>query len=162
MIKEWLQDVPAEIRLKVYESLFESMIVLMHDPNSIAHRTACSQTQSSTATNLFLTSRTVRDEAEALLLKKATFGPQKCLSTQDEPLNYFKDISLPMLSIGLKVGDIQKVLNEYSQMDCNGISVPPHIAKFSNAFQTCKITNNPGAFRPHGMSLTHNSKTHES
>lgn len=91
---QWTVDIPAEIRLMVYENYFESLTIYAHSP-------ACSYKQGNCATghfwkhqkeraeaeptyaasNLLLTCKLVHAEAEHVLFNRARFAPMACFST---------------------------------------------------------------------------------
>lgn len=109
---QWAVDIPAEIRLMVYEIYFESLAIHIHSPTCSdkygdcknreislrwpgykyrKHRSRPVSTDSALA--LFLVCKLIHAESEHLLFKRARFMPSACFkttlqSTRSSPLTF--------------------------------------------------------------------------
>ncbi|KAK5937406.1 hypothetical protein PMZ80_010413 [Knufia obscura] len=141
MVKTWIQDIPAEIRLKVYKHYFETAIILMHNPATDEHYSLCNRRRpQKNLLNLLLTCKTIKEEAYQTCLKVASYVPTNCcILAEDDTMAYFENISEQLLSQASKAADIENLNRRRSREVYTGSNRSTAI--FTKDFQRCKLTN---------------------
>lgn len=78
MQKQWLRDVPVEVRLKIYKHYFDSCEICFHNADGDA---ICPSKKANTdcyTISLLNTCKTIREEVQATLFEHATFCLRRC------------------------------------------------------------------------------------
>ncbi|KAK5937411.1 hypothetical protein PMZ80_010418 [Knufia obscura] len=113
MAIQWLHDIPPEIRFSIYEMLFKSLDLIVHNGRNCV-QDCRTRSDRNTPTNLFLTCKAVKHEAEPIYMSKTNFRTSRCVNGSVNKFGFVKTSGMPpALTLDLQLYHVW----DYPQLD---------------------------------------------